>query len=187
MTTPVHARSTALHPFDAQCGHTAPASSATTIKGRGVKQVDLNPLTNSLPAALGPTFSSMYFGGPGNARLVVLVTNESRIRTLLANTPKALCTHIDTILAPYSQHDLRVIASALTNDARATHLVINQLSPDPKTDRLVVQVPAHALDAAGHTGTPDPAANEARVRAAAKPYGGAVVITTGDRIVAHTF
>jgi hypothetical protein len=144
-------------------------------------------MTNSLPSALGSTFSSMYFGGPGNSRLVVLVTSETRIETLLATTPRAFCTHIDTILAPYSQHDLRVIASAMTNKARAQHLVINQIYPDPKLDQLVIQVPAHTVDAAGHTGTPDPAANEAKVRAAARRYGGAVVITTGDRIVANAF
>ena len=171
------------HRFDAQCGRDAAPSTATTIKGRGVTQNYLVPLTQWLPRALGGTDAGGMFSGPRFSRLEVLVTDESRARAVLAKVGKALCTHIDTVKVPYSKHYLSSVARALTTDARAQHLVINTTMPDPRTDQLVVQVPAHAIDVAGHTGAADPSANYAKVLAAAKPYGNAVVITRGDRIL----
>ncbi len=171
------------HRFDSQCGRDAAPSTATTIKGRGVTQNDLVPLTQWLPKALGETDAGGMFSGPRFSRLEVLVTDEAHARTVLANVGKALCTHIDTVKVPYSKHYLSSVARALTNDARAQHLVINTTMPDLRTDQLIVQVPAHAVDVAGHTGAPDPSANYAKVLAVAKPYGNAVVITRGDRIL----
>jgi hypothetical protein len=171
------------HRFDAQCGRDAAPSTATTIKGRGVTQNDLVPLTQWLPRALGETFGGGMFSGPRFSRLEVLVTDESRARAALAKVGKALCTHIDTVKVPYSKQYLSSVARDLTHKARAQHLVINTWEPDPRTDQLIVQVPAHAIDVAGHTGAPDPSANYAEVLAAAKPYGNAVVITRGDRIL----
>ena len=65
--------------------------------------------------------------------------------------------------------------------------MINNLNPDPRSDQLVVQVPAHAVDAAGYTGTPDPAANEAKVRHDAKASGAAVRVVAKDRILIRGF
>jgi hypothetical protein len=172
--------------FESHCGNEAAASTAVTVPGHGVTTWDLHPLAESLPGVLGASYGGMYWTGPQFQRLEILVTDEASARRLLAATPRARCAYIDTIKVPFSQARLLGIARALTNDARTHHLVINNLTPDPKSDQLVVQVPAHAVDAAGPTGTPDPAANEAKVRNDTKPYGSAVRISTGDRVLIRT-
>jgi len=172
------------HRFDPQCGRDAAVSTATTINGRGVTQSDLVPLSQSLPRALGDADGGEMFSGPRFGRLEVLVTDESRARAVLATVGRALCMHIDAVKVPYSKQYLSSVARALTNHARSQHFVINAMSPDPRTDQLIVQVPAHATDAAGHTGAPDPSANYAKVLAAARPFGKAVVITRADRVLA---